>query len=359
MEESHEEIHPEEEERMSEYYVYVGLGGDTDPGRFWSAGLYRSRNGEGAWESLGGKIHPMSRVFAILTDPERRGRVTIGTDDGIWRSDNVGDSWRRLSAPKPELAVWSLARHPHDPNTIFAGYEPCAIYRSTNDGSTWEKLPVNVTFPAVSDHRHIPKRIISIAVDPANPDEIYASLEVGGLLRSLDGGQSWVNLIDGLYIDEGSVDIHSVVVNPRHPGQLTVATRFGTFRSVDRGLHWHDLKAPLLRPIGSYCRELAYAPGDAETLYLAAGNDFDGDRGALFVSRDDGATWKQADLGIPLKTTIFGLAVNPYRPDHVFCSSKIGQVLHSYDRGRNWRVNPLPHAVGHVFALAAADIADS
>ena len=257
-----------------------------------------------------------------------------------------------LDAPKPELGVWSLARHPRDSNTLFAGYEPCAIYRSTDDGSTWQKLPVNVTFPAVSDHPHIPKRIISIVVDPAHPDEIYASLEVGGLLRSVDGGESWANLIDGLYIDEGSVDIHSVVVSPSNPGQLTVATRFGAFRSLDRGLHWHDLKAPLLRPIGSYCRVLAYAPGDGQTLYLAAGNDFDGDKGALFVSRNDGKTWEQADVGVPLKTTIFGLAVNPNQPDHVFCSSKIGQVLRSYDRGKSWRVNPLPDAVGHVFALA-------
>jgi photosystem II stability/assembly factor-like uncharacterized protein len=338
---------------MSDFYVYAGLAGDTDPGRFWSAGLYRSRNGDDAWESLGGKMDPTPRVFAILTDPGRPGWVTIGTDDGVWRSDDAGASWRRLNAPKPELGVWSLARHPRDPNTIFAGYEPCAIYRSTDDGSTWQKLPVNVTFPAVSDHADIPKRIISIAIDPANPDEIYASLEVGGLLRSLDGGQSWVNVIDGLYIDEGSVDIHSIVVHPTRPGQLTVATRFGTFRSVDRGLHWRDLKAPLLRPIGSYCRVLAYAPGDVDTLYLAAGNDFDGDRGALFVSRDDGITWELVDLGIPLKTTIFSLAVTPNRPDDVFCSSKIGQVLHSHDRGRHWRLNPLPHAIGHVFALSA------
>ena len=339
--------------RMSDFYVYAGLSGDTDLGRFWSAGLYRSRNGDGAWESLGGKIDPTPRVFAILTDPGRPGWVSIGTDDGVWRSDDAGASWRRLSAPKPELGVWSLARHPRDPDTIFAGYEPCAIYRSMDDGSTWQKLPVNVTFPAVSDQADIPKRVISIAIDPANPDEIYASLEVGGLLRSLDGGQSWFNVIDGLYIDEGSVDIHSIVVNPTRPGQLTVATRFGTFRSVDRGLHWRDLKAPLLRPIGSYCRVLAYAPGDVDTLYLAAGNDFDGDRGALFVSRDDGITWERADLGIPLKTTIFSLAVTPNRPDDVFCSSKIGQVLHSHDRGRHWRLNPLPHAIGHVFALSA------
>jgi len=338
---------------MSDFYVYAGLAGDTDPGRFWSAGLYRSRNGDGTWASLGGNIDPPPRVFAILTDPRRPGRVTIGTDDGVWRSDDTGDVWRRLSAPKPELAVWSLARHPRDPDTIFAGYEPCAVYRSTDDGSTWQKLPVTVTFPAVSDYLEIPKRVISIALDPANPDEIYASLEVGGLLRSLDGGQSWANVIDGLYIDEGSVDIHSVVANPQRPGQLTVATRFGTFRSADRGLHWHDLKAPRLRPIGSYCRVLAYAPGEGDTLYLAAANDFDGDRGALFVSRNDGASWEQADLGVPVKTAMFGLTVNPNQPDHVFCSSKIGQVLHSSDRGSRWRVNPLPHAVGHVFALAA------
>ena len=338
---------------MSYFYVYAGISGDTDPGRFWSGGLYRSRNGNDPWESLSAKMDPIPHVFAILTDPGRPGRITIGTENGVWRSDDAGESWRRLSAPKPELAVWSLTSHPRHPDTIFAGYEPCAIYRSTDDGSTWQRLPVNVSFPAVSDHPDIPKRIISIAIDPAHPDEIYASLEVGGLLRSLDGGQSWANVIDGLYIDEGFVDIHSVVVNPQHPGQLTVATRFGTFRSVDRGLHWHDLKAPRLRPIGSYCRVLAYAPGDAETLYLAAGNDFDGDRGALFVSRDNGSTWEQADLGIPLKTTIFSLAVNPNLPDHVFCSSKIGQVLHSSNRGRHWRVNPLPHATGHVFALSA------
>jgi len=339
---------------MSDFYVYAGISGDTDPGRFWSAGLYRSRNGDGPWESLGGKIDPAPHVFAILTDPGRPGRVTIGTESGVWRSDDAGESWRRLSAPKPELAVWSLARHPRHPDMIFAGYEPCAVYRSIDDGSTWQKLPVKLTFPAVSDHPDIPKRIISIAIDPAHPDEIYASLEVGGLLRSLDGGKTWVNVIDGLYIDEGSVDIHSVVVNPKRPGQITVATRFGAFRSVDRCLHWQDLKAPRLRPIGSYCRVLAYAPGDADTLYLAAGNDFDGDRSALFVSHDDGAKWAQADLGVPLKTTIFSLAVNPNRPDHVFCSSKIGQVLYSSDRGRHWRVNPLPHGVGHVFSLAAS-----
>jgi hypothetical protein len=144
-----------------------------------------------------------------------------------------------------------------------------------------------------------------------------------------------------------------VVVNPKRAGQLTIATRFGVFLSDDRGLHWRDLKAPLMRPIGSYCRVLRYAPGDADTLYLAAANDFDGDRGALFVSRDDGASWTKAEPGVWLKTPIFGLAVDPANPDNVFYTSKIGQLCHSNDRGRTWKVNAMPHGLGHVFALAA------
>jgi photosystem II stability/assembly factor-like uncharacterized protein len=239
------------------------------------------------------------------------------------------------------------------PDTLFAGYEPYAIYRSTDDGATWSRLPVDVTFPAVSSRPDIPKRIISIAVDPTNPREMYASIEVGGLLRSLDGGASWENIIDGIYIDEGFVDIHSVVVNPGRPGQLTIATRFGAFRSDDRGEHWRDLRAPLLRPIGSYCRVLRYAPNDGNTLYLAAANDFDGDRGALFISRNDGSSWQKAEPGVWVKTPIFGLDVDPNNPDNVFFSSKIGQLVYSRDRGRTWGVNPLPAGAGHVFALAA------
>jgi len=172
-------------------------------------------------------------------------------------------------------------------------------------------------------------------------------------LRSLDGGASWRNVIDGIYIDEGFVDIHSVVVNPAHAGQLTIATRFGVFRSDDRGEHWRSLEAPLIRPVGSYCRVLRYAPGDANTLYLAAANDFDGDRGALFISRDDGRSWRQAEPGVALRTPIFGLAVDPNNPDSVFFSSKIGQLVYSRDRGKTWAVNPLPPGAGHVFSLAA------
>jgi photosystem II stability/assembly factor-like uncharacterized protein len=87
-------------------------------------------------------------------------------------------------------------------------------------------------------------------------------------------------------------------------------------------------------------------------LYLAAANDFDGDRGALFMSEDDGRSWRKADPGVALKTPIFGLAVDPNNPDNVYYTSKIGQLVYSRDRGKTWAVNPLPAGAGHVFSLA-------
>ena len=335
-----------------EYCVYAGLAGDTDSGRFVSAGFYRSRNGDGVWESLGERFGRPPQVRAILTDARHPSRLTIGAETGIWRSDDSGETWRKLNAPAPLLAVWSLARHPTEPETIFAGYEPAGIYQSTDDGENWRALPLNVTFPEITARPEMPKRVLGIAVDPANSSEMYAGFEIGGVARSLDGGRTWEGVTEGTYINEDSVDVHAVAVSPSRPGVVTAATRIGTFRSADRGWHWRDLSVPMLRPRGTYCRAIAYAPDESATLYLAGGNDFDGDRGALFVSRDDGGSWQAFDLGLPLKTTVFALAVNSRVPDYVFCTTKVGQVFRSADRGKTWQVNSLPAGVGHVYSLA-------
>jgi len=339
---------------MDDYWVYAGLAGDTDPGRFLSAGLYRSRNGDGPWRSLAGAFDKPPQVRAILANPDVPGDVLIGAEDGIWRSVDAGETWRRLSAAAPERAVWSLARHPAKPRTLLAGYEPCAIYQSDDDGETWSKRTLDVSFPEITvSPEPLPKRILSIAVDPRQPSDWYAGIEVGGLARSGDSGRSWTSIIDGLYVAEDAVDLHSVLLDPAKPGVVTIATRIGLFRSEDRGERWRHLNVPKLRPQGSYCRALARSLGDPKTIFAAGGNDFDGDKGALFRSKDGGETWSIVDLGAPLKTTLFALATDPLRPDNIFCTTKIGQVFQSNDGGVTWRVNALPPGVGHVFSLAA------
>jgi len=329
--------------------VYAGLAGDTDPGRFVSFGLYRSCD-DGPWERIDRSWPSPPRVHAIATDPDRSGRVTIGTEGGIFRSEDRGDTWRRLPAPAPGLAVWSLFRHPTEVDVMYAGYEPSAILRTDDDGTTWRSLPVGDTFPDVT--AHMPKRVTGIAVDPGNPGDIYASLEIGGLLCSRDGGMTFAAAIDGLYVVEDAVDLHAVAVSGAHPGLVTVTTRVGAFQSADRGAHWRKLAVPALREKGSYCRALAYSPSRPDTLYVGAGNDFDGDRSALFVSEDGGGAWRSVELPGPMKSTVFGIAVNRRHPDRIYCSTKYGGVFGSADGGETWRLNELPVGAGHVFSLA-------
>ena len=153
---------------------------------------------------------------------------------------------------------------------ILAGYEPAALYRSVDDGKTWSRVGLAAAYPDVTAGPEMPKRITGIATAGTGPSGIYLSLEIGGLLRSLDGGERWEAAIDGLYVVEDAVDLHGVVVSPAKPERLTVTTRVGTFRSDDRGRRWRKLPVPPLREKGSYCRAIAYAPDEPATPSTSA-----------------------------------------------------------------------------------------
>ena len=106
----------------SQSYVYIGLAGETVPGREVRTGLYRSLAGESSWESIATGLPSEPQVRALAVHPKQPNVVLAGTQDGVYRSDDHGGHWERLSAPKPGLAVWSLQLHPRDPDVIFAGY---------------------------------------------------------------------------------------------------------------------------------------------------------------------------------------------------------------------------------------------
>jgi photosystem II stability/assembly factor-like uncharacterized protein len=335
-------------------FVYLGLAGDTGPGKPVSTGLYRSDDHGGSWVRVDAGLGLRPEVRTILTDRRRPGRITVGTQDGIFRSEDRGERWTRLPAPRPGLAVWSLLNHPSEPDTVLAGYEPCAIHRSRDDGRSWEPLPVAVVFPDITvNPEPQPKRVTGLAIDPHSSDDIYASIEVGGLLRSRDGGRSWRCVTDGLYVVDDAVDLHRVLAGGTGAGIVTLIGRIGAFRSRDHGGHWARLPVPSLTSLGTYCRDLVAAPDDPATLYVAGGTGFDGDRGALLVSRDDGASWTEVDLGAAPRSALFSFAIDPAHPDHLYCAAKGGEFFASLDRGRHWRRGALPDDATRIYAIAA------
>ena len=331
-------------------FVYVGLG--TEGGQE-GHGLYRRPVGEGAWEmtTKGMSRNPEVRTIAIT--PNNPSILYAGTQDGLYRSDNCGDSWERLDLPGDPVPIWSVTFHPNNPHIIYAGGEETKLYVSQDGGHSWELIPINTTFPSVTTTpRLLPKRVIGLALDPQRPEEMYAAIEVGGLLRSTDGGSTWESVSEGHYQNDDPVDLHSVHVSSHRPGRVSIISRIGLFRSDDGGDHWSWGRIQRLSPNGTYCRVIREAPNDPSTLYVGAGPEFRGDPGALFRSRDYGETWQKVDVGIPLNSTLFGFAINPRDPDQMYCATRHGQVVGTHNGGQSWQDYSLPQGAQEVNALA-------
>ena len=131
-------------------YVYVGLAGETAPGRVVKSGLYRMAVGDDKWELITRGLPEAPAIRAIATHPEHPEIVYVGTQSGPYRSTDQGEHWEKLNVPDHGLPVWSLLFDPHDPKVMYAGYENCEIFRSEDGGEHWQQLPVTVRFPEVT-----------------------------------------------------------------------------------------------------------------------------------------------------------------------------------------------------------------
>lgn len=329
-------------------HVYIGLAGEGE--NIEEGGLYRCADGDGTWQSITDGLPPNPQVRSLQLHPENPEVVYAGTNLGVYRSNDRGDHWEALEKPRPAMDVWSLAIHPQDPNTIYAGYEPCAIYRSQDCGESWYKMNTDrVKFPHITTYMPpLGKRVIGIAPDPADPNDIYGAIEVGGLLASRDGGESWDSIIDGPFLRNNTLDLHGVQVSPAAPGTVHIITQVAMFRSRDRGHHWEHVQFEEMFPGGSYCRGLLVAPNDPKTMYLAAGAGGGGapagtqDEGALFRSHDIGETWERVDLGETPPNRMFQIAIDRQAPSHVYCCTRDGLVYSSHDGGNAWTKSQVP-----------------
>ena len=336
-------------------YVYVGLAGETGPGRAVRSGLYRMSDDNPSWELATNGLPEAPAIRAIVVHPQQPGTVYVGTQYGPYKSVDHGDHWEKVAIPDHGLAVWSLLFHPTDANVMYAGYESCEIYRSDDSGKSWSQLPVNVRFPEVTmgPGANPAKRILMMSGSAADPDELYAAVEVGGLIRSLDGGEHWENMSHGLYTNDDIVDTHGVLASSLRPGSVFNISRAGMFHSNDRGDHWlHVSIEPLNEKGQTYCRDIHEVPGDPNTIWMAGGANFQSDLGALFQSVDGGMNWERIDLGFQPGSTMFGIAFDRRQPSKMYCATNGGEVWGSHDSGKSWSAHPLPEGASQVYALA-------
>jgi len=348
------------------YSVYVGVPqwSQTEKAGVLG-GLFRHQVGTNEWLHLTAGFPEQVEVRVIAIHPHNTQIIYVGTQQGPYRSTDGGEHWERLAFPDADMVVWSIVFYPDDPRILYVGAAPAAIYRSDNSGESWKRLPIVGTASMV--RMAFPTRAIRLTIDPSRPHTIYAALEVGGVIRSEDGGDSWsdcsfalAQLANQPHLksqigsdteNEGMMDAHAIAVSAAQPDMVFLANRMGLFCSPDRGESWRELEIWRFSPF-AYGRDIQVAPDDPHTLYAALSPAAISQAGAIYRSQDLGQTWRRFDHHVSPHRTMMAVAVSPRAPQHVYGVNSIGQVFGTLDGGSSWQESPLPTGIRNVYTIA-------
>lgn len=342
--------------------LYVGVAGYFGkPDHKGRVGVFRRPIAGGDWQHVLGTV----QAFTVFVHPKNPEIVFAGTSDGVWRSTDRGATFRRTAFPDAGREVWSFLVDSRDPDRVFAGASPIAVYRSDDGGASWQALPT----PTIDTHCAGPfaSRVMRLIQHPKRHDELYAALEINGVMRSIDLGQTWSDCSAGLLklaeqdhlkskivsntTAEGMLDGHAVTINPADPDGLWLAVRMGLFRSGDQGRTWKDMEVGRFSPT-TYGRDIRVSPVEPNTLYSALSVAAASHDGGLYRSEDGGESWTRFDK-VQVHGTIMSIGLHPTDAAQVYMGARYdGEVFGTRDAGKTWQAMPLPGEVQHIYSVA-------
>ena len=347
----------------SQANVYASVAGtvgrsDKDKG---AVGVFRRPAETGVWEHVISDVNS-NTVFVHPTDPNI---VLAGTHDGVYRSTDRGKTFKRTNFPDKGMEIWSFLVDAGNPKLVYAGGSPVAVYRSEDSGETWKKLP----------DPHMPTRcvmpfacrVMRMAQHPNKPGTIFAALEVGGAMRTTDGGETWKDCSADLVrlaklphlkskiasdsADEGMLDGHAIAINPADPDAVIIAVRMGLFRTADDGNTWQDMEVGRFSPT-TYGRDIQASHSEPGTLYSALSVAAASKDGAVYRSKDKGQTWQRFDK-VQVHGTVMSVALHQTDPKQVYLGARYdGEVFGTLDGGETWQSMNLPAGVKDIYSLA-------
>jgi photosystem II stability/assembly factor-like uncharacterized protein len=233
-----------------------------------------------------------------------KGAILAGTTDGIFRSKDDGATWHDASAGLSQRHIRWLAFRPGNPDFVYAGAEPAAIFVSQDSAKSWQEA-AEVAWLRDQYHWFLPYSSEAGCVRgfAFNGARGYAAVEVGGVLRSDDRGIHW-QLAEGSDGNPDLVgqsapliypDVHSIQVHPTSPDRVFAPTGGGFYRSFDGGKTWRLL-------YNCYCRAAWIDPTDPTHIILGPADNVE-TNGRIEETRDGGDTWRQASGGLTVPWT--------------------------------------------------------
>jgi len=285
-------------------------------------------------------------------DPNDPDSLYVGTsDEGLFKSSDGGRSWERLSGIE-HPRVTAVTVSPAD-GALYAGTEPSALFVSRDGGASWRELEGLRNLPSAPTWSFPPRpwtsHVRAIAPSHVDPKLVVAGIELGGIVRSPDGGETWQDQRPGAY-----ADCHSLAAHPSSPGTLYEAGGGGFAESENFGDSWHAADEGMGL---NYVWGLAVDSEDPSLIYTSAapgpgrahGGGFSD---AAIYRRRDGARWEASLDG--LAAFPYALAADPETPGAVYAGLGDGTLLRSPDAGASW--DEVARTPAGLAALAAMSV---
>jgi photosystem II stability/assembly factor-like uncharacterized protein len=276
------------------------------------------------------------QIRNLGVSPHNPHHLLAGSEAGLYRSEDNGATWNLIESPMDGMQIWSVAWHPENPDIIFAGTKPPAVFRSRDAGKHWEKLSIPIAKECFAG---APK-VTNIVFDPRDPRTVWLGVEIDGVFVSHDGGDTWTHL-PPLGDKPINQDIHGVAVSAGRSPKILATTPDGLWTSTNEGQNWslHEFPRFAPRDTISYCRGVTLGADNPDVIFVGNGDFIPGKRGAIHRSTDGGKTWESLPLPVEPNSVVYWIATNRADPKVVAAVSLHGYLYLSTDGGNSWEKN--------------------
>ncbi|MCU0989421.1 MAG: hypothetical protein MUE63_07535 [Xanthomonadales bacterium] len=338
--------------------VYHVKGSPADPDRIYASQtsswfgqiIQRSDDGGQTWHQPGSPEGLAKNEFGMPMGESNKFVYDTSAETG--RPLTTHQFYDGTQHPWEFKRVWHLEPSLSDPDTVYAGVEDAALFRSTDGGATWQELA------GLRGHESGPQWapgaggmcLHTIVIDPTNPDRMFTAISAAGTFRSDDGGRNWRPINQGLhsqYIPDPTAAVghcvHRIAIHPKRPNVLFMQKHWDVMRSDDGGDSWHEVSGNLPSDFGFPIAVHAHEP---ETIYVVPIHSdalHYPPEGKLRVyrSRSGGNDWEALTNGLPQENCYVNvlrdaMAVDELDPCGIYFGTTGGQVYGSADGGDHW-----------------------
>jgi len=299
----------------------------------YGGGNFVSEDGGKTWADAS-RGYTGAQVRAIAVDPSQPARVIAAARSGLFISHDGGSNWEGLSYPPVAIMEWNaIAVDPSDPQHLVAGTNwGNSLANSNHGGSRWDRV-----FDLAG--QRVGWKALVFA--PSDPTKVYAGTagfySAGsfdenrpgrGIYVSRDRGRTWSPVNDQLSQD---AFVNALAVDPHNPDLVYAATaNRGLLKTTDGGQSWRGVQGGLPEDSAS---AVAINPGDPNVIFAGF------DRKSLYVSSDGGVTWEASVRGMMAEASPSAIVFDPADPqDTVYVADRSNGVFRSTDAGKTWQI---------------------